>query len=117
MADDRRKQQAWRSGSAKPAFVEPGKKTRGGGKRFAVIALILVIVGVVVGLLVYLRPAPKPIFLGVAVTQYANRSYPPNPWAQQDSDKLREHFESDSAQALQAQEKKSLNDVLTQLAD
>jgi hypothetical protein len=117
MAEDRRKQQAWRSGSARPAFVEPGKKPRGGGKRFAVITLILVVVGVVAGLLIYLRPAPKPIFLGVAVTQYANRSYPPNPWAQQDSDKLREHFEADSAQAFQAQEKKGLLDLLIQLAD
>jgi len=117
MTEDRRKQQAWRSGNARPAFVEPGKKSRGVGKRFAAIALILVIVGIVAGLLIYLRPAPKPIFLGIAITQYANRSYSPNPWAQQDSDKLREHFESDSAQAYQAQEKKGLLDLLTQLAD
>src|SRR5260221_14562183 len=114
MADNRR-QQAWRSGNSRPAYVEPGKKSRGVGKRFAVLALILLIIGVVAGLLVYVWPAPKPIALGFAVTQYTNRSYPPNPWARQDSEKLREHF-PDSAQALQGQEEKSLLDVLKQLA-
>src|SRR2546423_9225224 len=115
MADDRRRQSAWRTGNPRPA-AEPGPKRRGAGKRFVVLALILTIVGVIAALAYYWRRPPQPLFLGLAVTQYIDRSYPPNPWAQQDSDGLRNHFESDSARAVQAQDKKGLIDQLTSLA-
>jgi hypothetical protein len=116
MADDRKRQQAWRGGGVKPA-AEPGPRKRGVGKRFAVLALILGIVGIVVGLLVYLRPTPRPIALGIAVTQYTNHSYAPNAFAQQDSEAIRAKFEGDSAQAFQGQEKQGLLDQVIALAE
>src|SRR5262249_22466448 len=116
MAGDRKRQQAWRGGGVKPA-AEPGPKRRGAGKRFGVLFLILAIVGIVAGLLLYMRRNPEPIALGVAVTQYANRSYPPNPFAQQDGDSIRAKFEGDSAQASQAQEKQGLLDQVIGLAE
>src|SRR5437588_9332473 len=116
MADDRKRRQAWRGGGVKPV-VEPGPKRKGAGKRFAVLFLILVIVGVVVGLLLYMRPTPKPIALGIAVTEYANRSYPPNPFAQQDGESIRDKFGGDGALASQAQEKQGLVDQVIALAE
>src|SRR5262249_6796317 len=52
----------------------------------------------------------------VAVTEYTNPNYPPNPWAQQDSDALRGLFGSDSEQAFGGQEKHLLLQKLDDLA-
>src|SRR5262249_528910 len=71
----------------------------------------------VAGLIVYLRPAARPIELGVAVTQYADRSYPPNAFAQQDSEAIRARFEGDSAQPYQAQENQGWLDQMVALAE
>jgi hypothetical protein len=62
---------------------------------------------------VYFRQPPQPIGLGVAVTQYENRSYPPNAFARQDGTAIRGHLPGDSAQAEQAQQKQ---DLLNQVA-
>jgi hypothetical protein len=115
MADDRKRRQAWRGGGVKPA-AEPGPKRRGAGKRFTVLFLILVIVGVVAGLLLYMRQPPRPIALSVAVTEYSP-PYPPNPFARQDGEAIRARFEGDSAQAAQAQEKQGLLEQIIGLAE
>jgi hypothetical protein len=79
--------------------------------------LLAAVAGGVVGLLTYLRPAPKPIFLSLAVTEYADRNFPVNAFAQQDSESLRKHFGDDSVQAFQSQERDLILRELNQLAD
>ena len=118
MADERKRQQAWRTGaSAKSGPIVTGAKKPGGAKRFVAIALILAVVGAVAGLAYFLWPKPDALFAGVALTQYENRSYAPNAWAQQDNDELRPRFKSDSGAAFQAQEKRSIIGLLGQVAD
>src|SRR5262245_15593362 len=108
MANDRPRQQAWRSASAQSTAPEPGKSRRGIGKRIAVLALVLIIIAVIAGILTYTTPVAQPIFLGIVVTQYDDPAYPPNPWAQHDGERLRGYFGEGSALARQSQEKTSL---------
>ncbi len=79
--------------------------------------MLAALAGVVVGLLTYLRPAPKPIFLSLAITEYADRNFPVNAFAQQDSEALRKLFGTDSVQAFQSQERDLMLRELNQLAD
>lgn len=122
MADDRRRAQNWRTTGGRTAGgtggprAEPGKKRPGGRKRFLILAAILALAGVIAGLIAFLGPPPKPIFLGVAVTEYTHPSYPPNAWAQQDSEALRQLFPNDSEQAFEVQEKHLLLQKFQQFA-
>src|SRR5262245_61623254 len=121
MADDRRRAPNWRTkggrtpGAASGPRTEPGKTRPGASKRFLLLAAVLTLIGVIVGLLTFFGKTPRPIFLGVAVTEYTNPNYPPNSWAQQDSDALRGLFGSDSEQAFGGQEKHLLLQKLDDL--
>src|SRR5207237_5278009 len=61
--------------------------------------------------------APPPIALSIAVTQYAQRSYPPNPFARHDGEAIRAQFAGDSAQAAQAQQKQQLLEQISGLSE
>lgn len=118
MADQRRVP-SWKTTNAPSAGfagTAPGKKSRG-WLRFALLAAALAIVGVVAGLIMFLRSPKKPIFLSIAVTEYVNRGVPPNPFARQDGDALRATFGKDSVQAFQSQERDLILRELAQLAD
>jgi hypothetical protein len=118
MADDHRRMPNWRTtGGREPGRpqIEPGKKRPGGRKRLALLGAFLAVIGVVLGLLTLLNRTPRPIFLGMAVTEYAH--YPPNAWAQQDSDALRALFGTDSEQAFTGQERHLLLQKLNELTD
>src|SRR5258708_16808799 len=80
----------WRGAGGPRA--EPGRRKPGGAKRFLLLAALLALVGVIVGVIAFFRPPPRPLFLGVAVAEYGNPSLPVNPWGQQDSDSLRAVF-------------------------
>lgn len=83
--------------------------------RFVVIGLSLAIVGTIVGLFWYLRPMPSPLGLAIAITQYTDQRLPPNPWALADAEAINGHFDTDSALALQGQEKQALKDLVAAL--
>ncbi len=116
MARERVRRKSWRD---ERILVGPTTKapSRGTTGRIVALVLVLAIVGVIGGLLYYLRPTPRPLALAVAITQYADRRYPPNPWAQQDAEAFRRHFDDDSALALQGQEKQALKDLVASLAE
>src|SRR5262245_19455575 len=116
MANDRPRQQAWRTAGAQPSAPEPGKSRRGIGKRVAVLAFVLIIVAVIAGILNYTTPIAQPVFLGVVITQYDDPAYPPNSWAQRDGECLRGYFGEGSALAQQSQEKSSLVGQINALA-
>ena len=44
--------------------------------------LFAALVGVVIGLILFIRPDPKVVFLSIPVTQYEDPNWPVNPWAQ-----------------------------------
>ncbi|MFL5339343.1 MAG: hypothetical protein ACJ8F7_04170 [Gemmataceae bacterium] len=110
MADNGRragwKAKDWRSASGGGAAGAPTTRRKSrGAKRFVLIAAVLALVGVIVGLLVWVRDPPRPLYLGVAVTGYHEPSLPANPWGQQDVQGLRGVFGPDSLDAVQGQEK------------
>ncbi len=81
MSNDRPRQHAWRTATGgRPASTEPGKTSRGAGKRYVVLAIALMIAGVIAGFLFWPTGDVKPIFLGVVLNQYENKAFPPNPW-------------------------------------
>ena len=120
MAGDRDPRDLWkhRDGHA-PARRETGAPVIGrkAARAFVALAVLLALAGVVVGLLFYLRPPPRPVFVSIAVTEYADRNWPVNPFARQDGDALRERFGSDSVQAFQSQERALVLAELNRLAD
>ncbi len=74
----------WRAnpGSGGPA-ARPAKAGR--GKRlFLTLAGLLAMLGAVVGFLLYLRPAPRPTFVTLWITEYRDPAIPPIPFAEQD---------------------------------
>src|SRR5260221_4320840 len=126
MADNRRTPN-WRGSAPKsgpgPAKrgaekTSPGpKKPAGGKQKFLLLAGILGVAGVIVGLITLIRPTPKPLFLGIAVTEYSNPNWPPNLWGQQDSKALQGLPWDEAVQAFQAQERQKLVQELKQLAE
>src|SRR5262245_2786641 len=118
MAGDKRggwKAKDWRGdGKAGP---EPGKRRRGGGKRFLVMAAILGLIGVIAGGIAVAGPPPEPMYLGLAVAEYGSPNLPVNAWAQQDSDGLRPLFPNDGIQAFEGQEKVKLVGALDGLVE
>jgi hypothetical protein len=120
MADDRRPQDKWRHAGGNAPAGGSASAPRGrsrtsqlflGGLLFAALA------GIVAGLIFFLRPAPKPVFLSIAVTEYADRNWPVNAFARQDAEALQKHFGSDGTVAFQSQERELILRELNQLAD
>ncbi len=118
MSESRRPQDKWRhaagqSSARSGAAVSAGKPRT--SRLFLGALLLAALVGVVVGLLSFFRSAPKPIFLSIAVTEYSDRNFPVNAFAQQDSEALRQQFGTDSVQAFQSQERDLILRELSQL--
>lgn len=116
MGRERSRRRTWRNEGVLVGRSTPSSQGKLAGRIVAIVA-VLVIVGVIGGLLYYLRPTPQPLALALAVTQYADAHYPPNAWAQQDVEAFSRHFDDDSVMALQGQEQQTLRDLVASLAD
>jgi len=120
MSDSRRPQDKWRHAGQRPASggAAPSSAGRSRTAKLFLGSLVLAgLVGVVVGLLFFLQPAAKPIFLSIVVSEYTDKRFPVNAWALQDGEALRKHFGTDSVQAFQSQERDLIVRELNQLAD
>jgi hypothetical protein len=80
----REEKQGWQS--ARP---EPAAK---GGRVFTALAVIVMLVGAIVGLVLLLRPVHEPVVRTIAVTEYSQPVFPINGMAEQDSDALKQRF-------------------------
>src|SRR5262245_36341054 len=120
MADNRQKPN-WRGAAphakAGAAKATPGPKRAGGKQKFLLLFGMLGLVGMIVGLITLIRPTPKPLYLGIAVTEYSNPNWPPNPWGQQDSKAIESLPWDEGKQAFQAQERQKIIQELNALAD
>jgi len=63
---------------ARPTHAGRGKKL------FLTLAALLAVAGAIVGLLLYLRPAPRPAFVTLWITEYKDPGIPLIPYAEQD---------------------------------
>ncbi len=86
---------------ARPGKPRATRKFRGR------VALLFAVVsaGAIVGLILWKKADPKPLFVGIAVTDYEEvRGWPINGFAGQDADALRAAFPGDAVQTVQSQE-------------
>src|SRR6202035_4007976 len=77
----------WHTGDA-PASTDNGR----GARRFIALALLLAAAGAVVGALFWIQPSDPPVLLTFPVSEYKDAAWPPNPWAEEDSDALQDAF-------------------------
>lgn len=77
--------------AAGPRPGRPGAAAKGKGRSRLALALfpLLVAAGVAVGLFFWIRAEPAPLFLSLPVSEY-DPAWPPNPWARQDAEGLRD---------------------------
>ena len=115
-----RPKDAWR-GAAAAANSAPGKpgtkKAAGNTRRWLVAALVVLgLGGIIAGLFFFMRPAPDPVLLALPVTEYADPSWPANPWAAAEARNYGERFD-ETSKAFPDQEKARLLRALAQLAE
>src|SRR5262245_39753975 len=79
---------SWRDESRGPGPEGRAKKASKQSRIATLFFFLLAIVGAVVALSCYLRPSENPQFRALALTQYNDPHYPPNPLAEQDSKAL-----------------------------
>src|SRR6476469_9169825 len=91
MADANR----WRTGT--PYGGEIAGPSRGTRRAIAFV-LLLAAAGAVVGALVWIRPADPPQLVTIPVPEYSDPAWPPNPFAEEDSDALQTAFPSAAGQ-------------------
>jgi hypothetical protein len=77
----------WHAGDA-PASADANR----GVRRFIALALLLAAAGAVGGALFWIRPADPLVLLTFPIGEYKDPVWPPNPWAEEDSDALQEAF-------------------------
>jgi hypothetical protein len=84
---------------------------------FPVLTVMLAFCGVIVGLLSWLRPLPRPYFVPLWITEYESREIPFLPGTRADRDALCQgnYFVQASASALAGQERQQLIQELTAL--
>ena len=61
-------------------------------RRFIAFAALLAAAGAIVGALFWIRPSDPPVLLTFPVSEYKDPVWPPNPWAEEDSDALQDSF-------------------------
>ena len=95
-----------------------GRPPRTGRRRklFFLLAALLAIAGAVVGFLLYLRPAPNPVFVGLWMTEYKDPDILPIPYGEQDRAALRA-FPWQGNDAFNSQEKERLVRELDRLRE
>jgi hypothetical protein len=107
----------WRHKSAGGSTGRAGTSARG-KKVFAMLAVILALGGVLVGLMYFLRMFRPPVLLSLSITEYSDRRYPPNPFAEQDSQVLlSEVHGAGSEVAINSQQKDLLREKLKDLSN
>jgi hypothetical protein len=85
-----------------------------GARRFLALALFVAAAGAVIGALFWIQPSVPPVLLSIPIGEYEDRSLPPNPWAEEDSDTLREALPAaaGSEKGYNYQERTRLREVL-----
>jgi hypothetical protein len=83
-----------RPGSAGWHTGEPARPADSGRgvRRFVALAAVLAAAGAVVGALFWIQPSDPPVLLTIPVSEYKDSAWPPNPWAEEDSDALQDAF-------------------------
>jgi hypothetical protein len=109
-----RPNRTWHAGTAKPTAVVQTPMGRRRRKIFIVLAAMLALVGAIAAWLLFLRPFTEPEFLTIAITNYRDRAYPVNAFAEEDSEALRKHFQQ-GAHARDQQEHDKLKTELEKL--
>jgi hypothetical protein len=97
MADERSrpavpKHKGWRPHAAAPGAKRSGPLGRG-KKIFALLAVMVALGGALVGFLLYVRLFHAPVFVSLPVTEYGDRRFRPNAFAQQDARALLKRFD------------------------
>src|SRR5262245_4995502 len=77
----------WRGRESRPGLPAPRQSTSR-GKLAGVAAAVCVIAGVIVGLLLWIRPVTEPYFLGVWIDNYGDGLVPRRPWVESDRSAL-----------------------------
>jgi len=98
----------------------PGRKAPPSRKFRGRVALLFAVVsaGAIVGLILWKKEDPKPLFVGIAVTDYEEvRGWPINGFAGQDADALRATFPGDAVQTVQSQEAEPMLAEIRRLGD
>ena len=116
-----RPKDAWR-GAAAATNSAPGKpgtqKPKGKPQRWLLAALVVLgLGGILAGLFFFMRPDPDPVLLALPVAEYADPSWPANPWAMAEARAYGERFGDEGTKAFPDQEKARLLRALTQLAE
>jgi hypothetical protein len=106
----------WRDPADTSAAPGARPRSRRGRKLFFLLAALLAIAGAVVGFLLYLRPAPNPVFVGLWITEYKDPDILPIPYGEQDRAALRA-FPWQGNDAFNSQEKERLVRELDRLRE
>jgi hypothetical protein len=119
MADHRRPKDMWRAGdgpSVSGGASSAQRKSSRGKRRFLNALLFAALVGVVVGFIAWIWPSKKAVFLSIPVTEYSDRNWPVNAWAQRDAEAIAKLIPEGKV-AFQSQERHLILRELNQLAD
>jgi hypothetical protein len=83
-----------------------------------VLATMLALAGALIGFLLYIRPYRPPAFLSLPITEYRDRRYPPNDFAQQDGEALLQRFHAEGNRlAFNSQEGDLLQQEIRELSE
>src|SRR5271165_4344989 len=112
-----KKTRLWRDELQDP-LAPPRRRSRGVWI-FAVLALMLGLIGVFAGMVFWLRPAPRPLFVPLWVSGYKAVQIPPVPFATQDQQALSNgrFFRNEKSQALSTQQGQQILATLRELED
>lgn len=117
MPPGHRPQDAWKGGAAAPA--RPGVKNArapSANRWFGAAFLLVAILGIIAGLLWYLRKSDPPQLVVIAVDQYLDRDWSPNPWAQAEATGAVAGFPTERGEVIQIQEREKILSELNRVA-
>jgi hypothetical protein len=95
---------------------QTAKGTSRGTQIVLLTVVLLILVGAVIGFLLWPSPFQAPYFLSLAITEYSAKQLPVSAFAEQDSDALLRHFpEGNRKEAFQSQQRDLLLRELAEL--
>jgi hypothetical protein len=105
----------WRTGSAYGGEIAGPSR---GARRVVAVLALLAVAGAVAGAFFWIGVADPPVLLTLSVGEYSDPAWPPNPWAEEDSDALQAAlpYAAGQEKAYIDQEKSRLQKKLAGLA-
>ncbi|HEY1861978.1 MAG TPA: hypothetical protein VGG61_16570, partial [Gemmataceae bacterium] len=100
----------WRHKATTVSGSSAGTSGRG-KKMFALLAVILALGGAVVGLMFVIGTFHPPVFLSLPISEYRDRRFPPNPFADLDAKSLHAHIHGEGSEVAHNSQE---NDLLRQ---